>query len=268
MIELRTAGRCSTIARCCRPRAWLKLTSSARAHPIASCSTRSDARLRAAGLRAEWPGRRAASRRSRCASPGGRRRTADVDDAPAEGIAAIPAARCANGSPPGDRGEGAIAVARVAQRVLRAAVLNAAPRPLCGWRSSMPASDGHALPGRLRRRDGSEASTQHTPLSTHLFTQPLNSPLPSPPIHFPLPPPLPHSNYLSFPPHHPHPPTHLPPLPLLPSPLRLTPPYPTPQNTPPPHGPLFDIIIPLAALYYETRLDTVVERREKNGDRN
>ena len=83
-----------------------------------------DARLRAAGLRADWPARRAARRRLTLREPGMPPRAADVADAPAVGLAALPAGPLRDRLAPVLEERALVAVARVRSRVLRAGVLN------------------------------------------------------------------------------------------------------------------------------------------------
>jgi len=108
-----------------------------------------DARLRAAGLRADWPARRAARRRMTLREPGMPPRTADVDDAPAVGLADLPAGPLRDRLAPVLEERALIALARVRSRVLRAAVLNADAKTVVRLAIEHPVVDGAALPGRL-----------------------------------------------------------------------------------------------------------------------
>ncbi len=108
-----------------------------------------DARLRAAGLRADWPARRAERRRLTLREPGMPPRAADVSDAPAVLLAALPAGPLRDRLAPVLEERALVAVARVRSRVLRAAVLNDDAKTVVRLARRAPVVDGTALPGRL-----------------------------------------------------------------------------------------------------------------------
>jgi CHAD domain-containing protein len=108
-----------------------------------------DARLRAAGLRAEWPARRAARRRLTLREPGVPPRTAEVADAPAVALAALPRGPVRDRLAPVLEERALVPVARVRSRVLRAAVLNGDAKTVVRLAVEHPVVNGEALPGRL-----------------------------------------------------------------------------------------------------------------------
>jgi CHAD domain-containing protein len=108
-----------------------------------------DARLRDAGLKAEWPARRARRRRLTLREPGMPTRAAEVDDATAIGLASLPAGPLKDRLAPVIEERALIAVARVRSRVLRAAVLNGDKKTVVRLAFEHPVVDGHELPARL-----------------------------------------------------------------------------------------------------------------------
>jgi CHAD domain-containing protein len=108
-----------------------------------------DARLRAAGLHAEWPARRAARRRLTLREPGMPPRAADVADAPAVALAALPRGPVRDRLAPVLEERALVAVARVRSRVLRAAVLNGDAKTVVRLTVEHAVVGGQALPGRL-----------------------------------------------------------------------------------------------------------------------
>ena len=108
-----------------------------------------DARLRAVGLRADWPARRAARRRLTLREPGMPPRSADVADAPAVLLAALPAGPLRDRLAPVLEERALVAVARVRSRVLRAGVLNDDAKTVVRFAVEHSVVDGTALPGRL-----------------------------------------------------------------------------------------------------------------------
>ncbi len=108
-----------------------------------------DARLREAGLHAEWPAGRAARRRLTLREAGMPPRASEVVHARAIGLAALPAGPLRDRLAPVLEERALIAVARVRSRVLRAAVLNADAKTVVRLAVEHPVVDGHALPGRL-----------------------------------------------------------------------------------------------------------------------
>ena len=83
-----------------------------------------DGRLRDAGLRAEWPAGRAATRRLTLREPGAPARRADVADAPAVGLPELPAGPLRDRLAPVIEERALLPVARVRSRVVPVAVLN------------------------------------------------------------------------------------------------------------------------------------------------
>ena len=108
-----------------------------------------DARLREAGLRAEWPAGRASRRRLTLREPGMPPRSADVEDGPAVALAAVPPGPVRDRLAPVIEERALTAVARVRSRVLRAAVLNGDDKTVVRLAIEQPVVDGHALPARL-----------------------------------------------------------------------------------------------------------------------
>ncbi len=108
-----------------------------------------DARLREAGLRAEWPGRRASRRRLTLREPGMPPRTADVEAGAAVARGAVPPGPVHDRLAPVIEERALVPVARVRSRVLRAAVLNADAKTVVRLAVEHPVVDGHELPGRL-----------------------------------------------------------------------------------------------------------------------
>jgi CHAD domain-containing protein len=108
-----------------------------------------DARLREAGLYAEWPARRAARRRLTLREPGMPTRAAEVDDAPAVGLPALPAGPLRDRLAPVLAERALIAVARVRTRVVRAAVLNGDEKTVVRLAFEHAVVDGNALPARV-----------------------------------------------------------------------------------------------------------------------
>jgi CHAD domain-containing protein len=108
-----------------------------------------DARLRAEGLRAEWPARRAARRRLTLREPGMPPRTAEVADAPAVAVAALPRGPLRERLAPVLEERALLAVARVRSRIVRAAVLNGDAKTVVRLAIEHPVVYGQALPGRL-----------------------------------------------------------------------------------------------------------------------
>jgi CHAD domain-containing protein len=108
-----------------------------------------DSRLRAEGLRAEWPARRAARRRLTLREPGMPPRAAEVDDAPAVALGAIPRGPLRERLAPVLEERALIPLARVRSRILRAAVLNNDAKTVVRLTVEHPVVDGTALPGRL-----------------------------------------------------------------------------------------------------------------------
>jgi CHAD domain len=103
-----------------------------------------DARLREAGLRAEWQRRRLTLR-----EPGMPPRSADLDVGPAVGLAAVPPGPVRDRLGPVIEERALIAVARVCSRVLRAAVLNGDDKTVVRLAVEHAVVEGHELPGRL-----------------------------------------------------------------------------------------------------------------------
>jgi CHAD domain len=108
-----------------------------------------DARLRAAGLTAEWPAGRAARRRLTLREPGMPPRSADVAVGPALPLAAVPPGPVRDRLAPVIEERALISVARVRSRVLRAAVLNGDDKTVVRLAVEQPVVDGHELPARL-----------------------------------------------------------------------------------------------------------------------
>jgi CHAD domain-containing protein len=108
-----------------------------------------DARLREAGLRAEWPARRAARRRLTLREPGMPPRSAVVDAGPAVSLAAVPPGPVLDRLTPVIEERALMPVARVRSRVLRAAVLNADDKTVVRLAVEHPVVDGHELGARL-----------------------------------------------------------------------------------------------------------------------
>jgi CHAD domain-containing protein len=108
-----------------------------------------DARLRDAGLRAEWPAGRTARRRLTLREPGMPPRSADVDAGPSVPLAAVPPGPVRDRLAPVLEERALISVARVRSRVLRAAVLNGDDKTVVRLAVEHPVVDGHELPARL-----------------------------------------------------------------------------------------------------------------------
>ena len=83
-----------------------------------------DARLRAEGLHAEWPARRAATRQLTVHAPGDPARRADVADRPAIGVAALPAGPVRDRLAAVLEERALLPLARVRSRILPLAVVN------------------------------------------------------------------------------------------------------------------------------------------------
>jgi CHAD domain-containing protein len=83
-----------------------------------------DARLRAAGLRAEWPARRASTRRLTLLEPGLPPRSADVPDGPAVALAALPAGPLRDRLAPVLEERALLPLVRLRSRTVPVAVLN------------------------------------------------------------------------------------------------------------------------------------------------
>ena len=108
-----------------------------------------DARLREAGLHAEWPSGRASRRRLTLREPGMPPRSADVADGPAVALPAVPPGPVRDRLAPVIEERALMPVARVRSRVLRAAVLNGDDKTVVRLAVEHPVVDGHELPGRL-----------------------------------------------------------------------------------------------------------------------
>ncbi len=108
-----------------------------------------DARLREAGLHAEWPAGRALRRRLTLREPGMPPRSADVDAGSAVTLAAVPPGPVRDRLSPVIEERALLPVARVRSRVLRAAVLNGDDKTVVRLAVEHPVVDGHELPGRL-----------------------------------------------------------------------------------------------------------------------
>src|SRR5689334_20688773 len=109
-----------------------------------------DARLRDAGLHAEWPAGRATRRRLTLRETGMPARAAEVDAAPAVGLAALPAGPLKDRLAPVIEERALIPVARVRSRVVRAAVLNGDEKTVVRLAFEHPVVDGQELTARLR----------------------------------------------------------------------------------------------------------------------
>ena len=108
-----------------------------------------DARLREAGLRAEWPSGRATRRRLTLREPGMPPRTAAVVAGPAVALAGLPPGPVRDRLAPVLEERALIPVARVRSRMLRAAVLNGDDKTVVRIAVERPVVDGHELPGRV-----------------------------------------------------------------------------------------------------------------------
>ena len=108
-----------------------------------------DARLREAGLLAEWPAGRASRRRLTLREPGMPPRSTDVDAGPAVALATVPPGPVRDRLAPVIEERALVPVARVRSRVLRAAVLNGDAKTVVRLAVEHPVVDGHELAGRL-----------------------------------------------------------------------------------------------------------------------
>ena len=108
-----------------------------------------DARLREAGLNAEWPAGRAARRRLTLREPGTSPRSADVEAGPALALSAVPPGPVRDRLEPVVEERALMPVARVRSRVVRAAVLNSDAKTVVRLTVEHPVVDGHDLLGRL-----------------------------------------------------------------------------------------------------------------------
>jgi CHAD domain-containing protein len=108
-----------------------------------------DARLRDAGLRAEWPAGRAKSRRLTLREPGMPQRSANVAAGPAIALQAVPHGPVRDRLAPVLEERALVPVARVRSRVLRAAVLNGDDKTVVRLAVEQPVVDGRELPARL-----------------------------------------------------------------------------------------------------------------------
>jgi CHAD domain-containing protein len=108
-----------------------------------------DARLREAGLHAEWPSGRASRRRLTLREAGMPPRSAHVEAGPAVALADVPRGPVRDRLAPVIEERALVPVARVRGRVLRAAVLNGDDKTVVRLAVEHPVVDGHELPARL-----------------------------------------------------------------------------------------------------------------------